>query len=258
MNTLVLLATGRGPDVGRGGELLPTALSRVGGQTLLSRWIRHAAAIGVQRLVLVGGEQAELVFDHAGQDGQGLALSLVLHRSWKETGSAFELTLAAPHVSGDVLVADVRLVVDRRWVAGFSSPDALAVDVPFAGASQRALRVEGRRILAEGSRESTPTSMRLHEPLPLASFSRVSWARLVGLAERARSKSELYHDWLDHVVSLTQDGQLSLRPVRSPNERPWFLVDQEDDLLLAERYFEENPGASVAGRSSTTSRKPSF
>lgn len=258
MNTLLLLASQAGPDVGRGGVPLPAALSRVGSYNLLARWQRHAATLGVDRVVYVVGAQAELVIDHAVSDPAGLNQKFVINRSWDNTGSAFNLARAASAVEGEVIIADVRLFISRRWVSSFCVTDSLAIGDEVSVMHPGAVRVEGRRILPSGARATSPTSSQHYAPHPLVSLSRSNWARLVALAEKSRARGRLQADWLDLLSMLIREGSMHLRPVASPQGAPVFFIDSEAALLNAERFCAQDPsrtygssqGSSLGGTDS--------
>jgi len=203
------------------------ALLRVGGISLVERATRRLLALGLERVVVVVGHNADPVAATVNRTAPGRALAVFAER-WAE-GNGTSLAAAAPHLVGEelfLLVTADHMFSDGALEALLDAgrPAVLVDHTPSAAAWAEGTRVRLHEDLAvEFGKELGDPSIDCGAfLLPTAIFGAQTSAQVSGDATLAGAVSVLGDTCQVKVVPVTPGGW-------------WFDVDTPEDLRSARR-----------------------
>lgn len=128
--TALILAAGRGIRLGELGRVVPKALVDVGGESLVSRSIRHLKQSGIRKVVIVTGHLAAQLDEVAQQDPDHV--SCVHNPDYERRGSLESLRVGLNAFSGSFVLLESDIIYEYR-----------ALDVIFSHPRSNGLLVSG-------------------------------------------------------------------------------------------------------------------
>lgn len=230
----IILAAGVGKRLWPVTQYHPKCLIRLGGQTLIARYLRALAAVGVREAVLVVGYKQEMIRAAVGSGAHGVAVRY-LENDQYQRGSITSLWRARSELDADVLIMDAdvlfhQTILDR--LVRSPHPNALLMDETVKQTGEECMVVvRGGRVVA--------LTKRMPERYDLAGegvgFLKVRTADTAALVRSVRAYVERGHLDMEYEDALRE----FFADVRVGYERigglPWTEIDFEEDIAKAER-----------------------
>jgi choline kinase len=243
----IVLAAGRGSRMGAACEQLPKALLPLGGRRLIEWNLGALAANGIQRVLLIGGWQAERLAAEIAtlEAGLGLEIELRCNLDWARTGVVRSLQCADDWLRGApslLVYADcayaprsiatalaghaggLRVPGDVRWAALWS----LRFEHPLADAER--WRNEGPRLLQIGGRAQSLAAERA-QFMGLVVVDPPAWTQVqehIGRWQQADGAAGIDRLDMTGLLSRLLDADLAIECVDI--DGGWVEVDCEQDL----------------------------
>jgi len=117
----VLLAAGLGARLGPSAENLPKGFLRLGDRPIVEESVRCLLALGVERVVIGTGFQAERYDALAA--GLGGRVHTVLNPEFATSGSLHTFALTTPEVEDDFLLLESDLIYEARAIVALQAAD---------------------------------------------------------------------------------------------------------------------------------------
>ena len=170
----VILAAGRGVRLGELGLPRPKGFIELGGQPIIERSLDRLSALGVERVVIVTGHQAQFYRSLAARRP---GIELVHNERYADSGSMYSLYLARDSVRGEFLLLESDLIYESRAldILRAHAPEALLVSGPTASGDEVYVEASGERLTGLSKRRAELTGEVIGE---LVGISRLSPACL--------------------------------------------------------------------------------
>lgn len=147
----VILAAGVGKRLWPVTQHRPKCLIEVGGQSLLHRYLRSLAEVGVLRADIVVGYKQEMIRAAATANSYGVRVNFLLNEQFHR-GSISSLWVARTALDDDVIIMDADVLFHReilRRLVQSPYPDALLMDESVKQSGEECMVVvEGGRVIA--------------------------------------------------------------------------------------------------------------
>lgn len=229
VRSAVILAAGCGRRLGPRGARLPKGFVCLGERSLIEESVARLEAVGVRRVVVVTGHEAE----HYARFAQGRpGVETVFNPRYAVTGSLASLAVALEGLDEDFLLLESDLTYEARGLRAllaYPSRDALLVSGPTGSGDEVYVEAEGDRLVDLSKQRARLGPSVLGE---FVGITRVSAA----LAERLRAVAaalvprEPQADYERALVGAARVQPISLCLVP---DLAWSEVDDEGQLLRA-------------------------
>ena len=230
----IILAAGVGKRLWPVTQHHPKCLIRIGGPTLLERYLRGLAANGVADATIVVGYKQEMIRAVAGTMAHGVAVRYLVNEHYQR-GSISSLWLAREELTTDVLIMDADVLFHReilRRLIRSSHQTALLLDEAVKQQTEECMAiVRGGRIVALTKRMPDRYDL-AGEGVGFLKVGRSDSAALVrslaGYIEQDRWNME-YEDGLLEFFAEVRVGYERIGGL------PWTEIDFPEDVTRAER-----------------------
>jgi len=228
----IVLAAGRGRRL-EGDR--PKCLLDVGGRSLLERMLRRLEALGVGRVVLVVGYEAERIRAAVAGLDLGLEVAFVENPEFAR-GSVLSLWAAREHLDGgdDAVVMDADVLFPRpllRRLLESPRPSAFLLDPSAeAGGEEMMLAARGGRVIRIARRVDPAGYDRLGEGvgfLKVQASDQAALREAVGAFVDAGEVDRDYEDAVDRFLGAVEVGY------EETGGLPWTEIDFAKDLARA-------------------------
>ena len=202
MREAVILAAGRGVRLGALGLPRPKGFIELGGRPIIERSLDCLAQVGVARVVIVTGHQADFYRELASRRPE---IELVHNERYVDSGSMYSLYLARGRVGEDFLLLESDLIYERRALDTLAAHDGEALLVSGWTQSGDEVYVEARG------------------------------DRLTGLSKR---RAELSGEVIGELVGISRLSRRCLRAMCAHGERVFretLKLEYEQALVAAAR-----------------------
>jgi choline kinase len=179
----VILAAGRGVRLGELGLPRPKGFIELGGQPIIERSLDRLAALGVERVVIVTGHQAQF---YRGLAARRPGIELVHNERYAESGSMYSLYVARESLSGEFLLLESDLIYERRALDTLRqhAPEALLVSGPTRSGDEVYVEASGERLTGLSKRRAELTGEVIGELVGISRLSSACLGAMCAHAER--------------------------------------------------------------------------
>lgn len=230
----IILAAGVGKRLWPVTQHHPKCLIRVGGQTLIARYLRSLAAVGVREAVLVVGYKQEMIRAAVGSGAHGVAVRY-LESDQYQRGSITSLWRAREELDSDALIMDADVLFHQRILERLvqsTHPNALLMDESVKQTGEECMVVVcGERVVA--------LTKRMPERYDLAGegvgFLKVRAADAGALVRSVQAyveRGRLDMEYEDALKEFFADVRVGYERIGG---LPWIEIDFEEDVARAER-----------------------
>jgi len=228
MKQAIILAAGSGRRLNGSAQGRPKCLVRLGDLTLIERQIQILHAVGIARIAVVIGHDAEAVRRVLGHQ-----CDFIVNTRYAETNSLFSLWLARDWITGPFVLMNCDVLahpdVYHRVLA--TNGSALAFD-STSGADDEEMKVSVTDGLVKGLSKSMPTEHVRGENVGILQFDRDGAETLFREANDLVQSGRV-DDWAPEAVSRLS-GKHAIRAVDIAG-LPWTEIDFPEDLACADR-----------------------
>jgi choline kinase len=167
----VILAAGRGVRLGELGVPRPKGFIELGGRPIIERSLDRLAALGVERIVVVTGHQAQFYRELASRRP---GIEIVHNERYADSGSMYSLYVARESVSGEFLLLESDLIYESRAldVLRAHAPEALLVSGPTRSGDEVYVEASGERLTGLSKRRAELTGKVIGELVGISRLSR--------------------------------------------------------------------------------------
>lgn len=212
----------------------PKCLIEIGGRTLLDRYFRELAAVGIREATLVVGYKQDMIRAAAGTGRHGVTVEYLVNEQFQR-GSISSLWLARGVLDRDVLIMDADVLFHReilRRLVGSSHPTALLLDETVKQETEECMAVvRGGRIIA--------LTKKMPERYDFAGegvgFLKVRGADCRALIHSLQShidKEQWQMEYEDGLREFFGDVRVGFEKIGG---LPWTEIDFPEDVARAER-----------------------
>ena len=237
--TIIILAAGAATRLRPITNEIPKCLLPVRGRSLLQRTLEAIAPTHPERIVIVGGFKADIVFRTATDLGLPLLLSFVLNPSFATTENTYSLWLASQSypAMGDIMMLDGDILFEPellRELVASAHPNCLLVKRSSDLGPEEvkvALDSEGR-VLAVGKEIDLLPA--IGESVGIERFSRDAARDLFAIVARRRRRKEYYEASFQELI----DTGTAIHALEC-GDRVCIEIDTAEDLAAAEQLAGE-------------------
>jgi choline kinase len=230
----IILAAGVGKRLWSITQHHPKCLIKVGGRTLLSRYLHTLEHVGIKQATIVVGYKQEMIKEAVAAEHASLEVRYIISQQYRR-GSITSLWAARGEMNDDVLIMDADVLFDPRLLRRLldsTSRTALLLDETVVQRTEECMAVvHGGRIIA--LTKSIPSQFDLAgEGVGFLKVSRLDLAHLVTSLQEHIEREELdmeYEDGLRQFFSLARVGFERIGGL------PWIEIDFQEDVERAER-----------------------
>lgn len=237
----VILAAGLGSRLAPFTDATPKCLVKVAGYPIIDFQIKAFLSAGIEKIVIIAGYQSAKIERHV-HEHPTADITIIRNLDFETTNNMFSLFQAASELAGrpfilinsDVVIGEaiVQSLVESPY------PNAIAVDTSrFMDESMKITLKSGRvnsisKTIASG--ESAGVSIDLYK------FSADGSSEMFSIMAEIINEDKLVSQWTEVALDrLLKDRSVSFFPV-DISEFPWWEVDDEKDLLVAEMLFSKD------------------
>ncbi len=230
----IILAAGVGKRLWPVTQHHPKCLIRIGGRTLIARYLESLAAVGVRQAAVVVGYKQEMIRAAVGSGLSGVAVRYLESEQYQR-GSITSLWRARGELDGDAVIMDADVLFHRQILERLvKSPhaNALLMDESVKQTGEECMVVaQGGRVIA------------LTKKMPLRydlAGEGVGFLKVRGTDAGSLIQSVGAHVERGQLDMEYEDALLEFfRDVKVGYERigglPWTEIDFEEDIAKAER-----------------------
>src|SRR5713226_2949396 len=231
----VILAAGVGKRLGAVTGNQPKCLIKIGGRSLLLRYLDALLDAGVKTVVLVVGHRQELIRAAVGEAYRGLAIRYVVNDQYQR-GSLYSLWLARAAFDDDLLIMDADVLCPASFIARLVNsphPNALLIDETVRRAAEERMAVirNGRVVALTKKRPPQPPDL-LGEGVGFLKVTRRDSESMVAAMEPFVKKGDLDMEYEDTWEAFFRAVPVGYEKVGG---QPWIEIDFPEDIARAER-----------------------
>lgn len=230
----IILAAGVGKRLWPVTQHHPKCLIRIGGQSLIARYLRSLAAVAVREAVLVVGYKHEMIRDAVGAGAHGVAVRYLESDQYQQ-GSITSLWRAREELDADALIMDADVLFHQAILERLvrsPHPNALLMDESVKQTGEECMVVvRGGRVVA--------LTKRMPERYDLAGegvgFLKVRAADAGALVRSVQAyveRGQLDMEYEDALREFFTDVRVGYERIGG---LPWTEIDFEEDIARAER-----------------------
>lgn len=230
----IILAAGVGKRLWPVTQHHPKCLIRIGGQSLIARYLRSLAAVAVREAVLVVGYKHEMIRDAVGAGAHGVAVRYLESDQYQQ-GSITSLWRAREELDADALIMDADVLFHQAILERLvrsPHPNALLMDESVKQTGEECMVVvRGGRVVA--------LTKRMPERYDLAGegvgFLKVRAADAGALVRSVQAyveRGQLDMEYEDALREFFTDVRVGYERIGG---LPWTEIDFEEDIAKAER-----------------------
>lgn len=230
----IVLAAGVGKRLWPVTQHHPKCLIRIGGQSLIARYLRSLAAVAVREAVLVVGYKHEMIRDAVGAGAHGVAVRYLESDQYQQ-GSITSLWRAREELDADALIMDADVLFHQAILERLvrsPHPNALLMDESVKQTGEECMVVvRGGRVVA--------LTKRMPERYDLAGegvgFLKVRAADAGALVRSVQAyveRGQLDMEYEDALREFFTDVRVGYERIGG---LPWTEIDFEEDIAKAER-----------------------
>ena len=220
----------------------------VNGIKLIDRTLDTLAEVGIKRVVLVVGYNAQNVVDHVGEEYRGMSITYVENKVYDKTNNIYSLFLAREYLlADDTLLLESDLIFETdvvRKIVDDSYPNLALVDKYESWMDGTVVTLDEDNKIREflgKDRFRYSDIDRYYKTVNIYKFSKeFSATHYVPFLEaycHALGNNEYYEQVLK-VITLLDDSPLKALPL---NGEKWYEIDDIQDLDIASSIFATSP-----------------
>jgi len=253
VTTALLLAAGTGSRLYPLTQNAPKCLTLVNGQSILERMVSTLDQQGFKRLVVITGYMEDHIRGFLGDRVGGVAIDYVFSPLYKTTNNIYSLWMAREVIDESFLLLESDLVFDGSLLDGMMQPGRMAV-------ARMRPWMEGTCVTVNRSREveafwegnAGAVDGIKYKTVNIYSISRASWRAIVKRLDWHISEGVVNGYYETVFAEMVAAGRLNFTAV-SFDGKPWYEIDNVEDLAKAEKLFSSRTPA----RAKTDSFLPS-
>jgi choline kinase len=230
----IILAAGVGKRLWPVTQHHPKCLIQLGGQTLIARYLRSLAAVGVRQAVVVVGYKKEMIQAAVGSGLHGVSVRY-LESDHYQRGSITSLWRAREELNGDAVIMDADVLFHQQILDRLvksSHANALLMDESVRQTGEECMVVsQGGRVIA--------LTKKMPDRYDLAGegvgFLKVRGADAGSLIQSVGAyvdRGKLDMEYEDALLEFFRDVKVGFERIGG---LPWTEIDFEDDIAKAER-----------------------
>lgn len=220
----------------------------VNGIKLIDRTLDTLAEVGIKRVVLVVGYNAQNVVDHVGEEYRGMSITYVENKVYDKTNNIYSLFLAREYLlADDTLLLESDLIFETdvvRKIVDDNYPNLALVDKYESWMDGTVVTLDEDNKIREflgKDRFRYSDIDRYYKTVNIYKFSKeFSATHYVPFLEaycHALGNNEYYEQVLK-VITLLDDSPLKALPL---NGEKWYEIDDIQDLDIASSIFATSP-----------------
>lgn len=220
----------------------------VNGIKLIDRTLDTLAEVGIKRVVLVVGYNAQNVVDHVGEEYRGMSITYVENKVYDKTNNIYSLFLAREYLlADDTLLLESDLIFETdvvRKIVDDNYPNLALVDKYESWMDGTVVTLDEDNKIREflgKDRFRYSDIDRYYKTVNIYKFSKeFSATHYVPFLEaycHALGHNEYYEQVLK-VITLLDDSPLKALPL---NGEKWYEIDDIQDLDIASSIFATSP-----------------
>ncbi len=224
----VILAAGRGVRLGELGLMRPKGFIELGGRPIIERSLEYLTTMGIARVLIVTGHQAQFYRELA-RRRQGIDL---LHNArYAESGSMYSLYLARESVRDEFLLLESDLIYERRALdtLAAAATDALLVSGPTHSGDEVYVEASGPRLTGLSKKRADLAGDVIGELVGISRLSPSCLQAMCAYAER------VFRDTLRLEYEQALVAAAHQMPVNCPlvSDLAWAEIDDAHQLERA-------------------------
>ena len=244
----IILAAGMGRRLGTLTNNNTKCMVEVNGIKLIDRTLDTLAEVGIKRVVLVVGYNAQNVVDHVGEEYRGMSITYVENKVYDKTNNIYSLFLAREYLlADDTLLLESDLIFETdvvRKIVDDNYPNLALVDKYESWMDGTVVTLDEDNKIREflgKDRFRYSDIDRYYKTVNIYKFSKeFSATHYVPFLEaycHALGNNEYYEQVLK-VITLLDDSPLKALPL---NGEKWYEIDDIQDLDIASSIFATSP-----------------
>jgi choline kinase len=230
----IILAAGVGKRLWPVTQHHPKCLIRIGGRTLLARYLDALASVGITQAVLVVGYKQEMIKAEAGSGLSGVAVRY-LESDQYQRGSITSLWRAREVLNGDVLIMDADVLFHRlilKRLVESSHPTALLMDESVKQTGEECMVVaKGGRVIALTKKMPARYDM-AGEGVGFLKVRGADTGPLIRSVQAHVERGQLDMEYEDALLEFFGEVKVGYERIGG---LPWTEIDFEEDVAKAER-----------------------
>lgn len=231
----IILAAGVGKRLSPYTDTVPKCLIEIAGKTVLERYFRNFARLGIKEAVIVVGHLKDRIIAAVGNESRGVKVRY-LHNERYTEGNIYTVYLASRQFDDDIIMMDADVVFHpsllKRLVES-PNPNCYLMDEGFVedmGEECKVAALNGR--VVANNRTITKEYDRVGEGLGFLKLSKSSAEVLKEIVEGFISEGQTEKEYEDALEVLLEREYVGFEPV---GELPWTEIDFAEDIEKAER-----------------------
>lgn len=206
----------------------PKGFIELGGRPIIERSLDRLAALGVERVVIVTGHQAQFYRSLAARRP---GIELVHNERYAESGSMYSLYVARESLSSEFLLLESDLIYERRALDTLreQAPEALLVSGPTQSGDEVYVEASSERLTGLSKRRAELTGEVIGELVGISRLSSACLAAMCAHAERM-FRDTLKVEYEQALVAAARDLRVACPLVP---DLAWAEIDDAQHLERA-------------------------
>ncbi|HEY7532955.1 MAG TPA: phosphocholine cytidylyltransferase family protein [Nitrospiraceae bacterium] len=230
----IILAAGVGKRLWQVTQHRPKCLIQLGGQTLLQRYLKGLAEVGIRRADIVVGYKQEMIRSAVEADSCGVRVTFLVNEQFHR-GSISSLWIARTALDDDVVIMDADVLFHRdilRRLVESPWPNCLLMDDTVKQTGEECMVVvEGGRVIA------LTKKMPLHydhagEGVGFLKVRHADTPHVVASLRTYVDREAWTMEYEDALLEFFQNVKVGYEPIGG---LPWTEIDFTEDVTKAER-----------------------
>ena len=237
ITTALLLAAGTGSRLFPITKDAPKCLTLVSEKSMLARLVTNLTAQGFTHLIIVTGYKQECIVDFLGKEKKGLNIEYVHSPLYKTTNNIYSLWMARNTIKEPFVLIESDLVLETSLLTNMMYPDRMAVAKmqPWLNGTTVTINNKNKVMQFQPGTTDTYTETR-YKTVNIYSFSLESWQEISKRLNQYIAEGSVNSYYETVFAALVDEQKLQLEAV-SFDDKPWYEVDNIDDLAEAEKLF---------------------
>ncbi|WP_166384615.1 phosphocholine cytidylyltransferase family protein [Polaribacter sp. 11A2H] len=237
ITTALLLAAGTGSRLFPITKDAPKCLTLVNEKSMLARLVTNLTAQGFTRLIIVTGYKQECIVDFLGNQKEGLNIEYVHSPLYKTTNNIYSLWMARNSIKESFVLIESDLVLETSLLTNMVYPDRMAVAKmqPWLNGTTVTINNQNKVIQFQAGTTEAYSETR-YKTVNIYSFSLDSWQEVSKKLNQYIEEGSVNSYYETVFSDLVDEQKLQLEAV-SFDKKPWYEVDNIEDLAEAEKLF---------------------
>ena len=239
----VILAAGRGERLRPLTDTTPKCLTLVGGKPILEYELDALEAAGIKECTIVVGYRASQIIEHFGPNFKHLTLNYVRNPDYATTNNLYSLWLARDCLQSRTILIEGDLLFCSELIAKLvnaHATDIAVVDKFREDMNGTIVRGHGAMIsefVLKSAQGENFNFSGVVKTVNLYKFSKLTMCEyfLPGLSRYVgEQNTNIFYEAV--LAELVSEKSLQME-MMFPGECPWFEIDTQEDLRIAEELF---------------------